>query len=79
MVAGVGIKEKEWKCCPWWRALVAAKASETCIGILVVLAVPFPESFVDYVFISALSLLRRRPSGGRRVATLLVKPSFPRI
>ena len=30
MVAGVGIKEKEWKCCPWWRALVAAKAYEGC-------------------------------------------------
>ena len=89
MVAGVGIKEKEWKCCLWWRALVAAKASETCVasavhdesplGILVVLAVPFPESFVDYAFISALSLLRKRSSGGRRVASLLVKPSFPRI
>ena len=46
MIAGVGIKEKEWKCCPWWRALVAAKASETCIGILAVLAVPFPGSLL---------------------------------
>ena len=79
MIAGVGIQETQRKCCPWWRALVAAKAFETCVGILVVLAVPFPESFVDYAFISALSLLRRRPSGGRRVASLLVKPSFPRI
>ena len=40
--------------------LVQAKASETCAGILVVLAVPFPESFVDYVFILALSLMWRR-------------------
>ena len=56
---------------------MAAKASETSAGILVVLAVPFPESFVDYVFISALSLLRRRPGGGASGGVIACKAFFP--